>query len=99
MSDQQPTHTVSISEVDTPFGEFLDSYVWTEMKPIYAIILSAVMIYLVLIVSTRIAGKRSFSKMSSFDFAITISIGSIIAATILNQSVKIVQGIVGLVVV
>ncbi len=68
----------------------------SEFESILPIIVSAICIYIALIVFTRIAGKRSFSKMSSFDFAITISIGSVLAATILNKSVSLIQGVVGL---
>lgn len=61
-----------------------------------AICLSALGIYIAVILFTRIAGKRSFSKMSSFDFAMTVAIGSIIASTILSKSVSLLQGVVGL---
>ena len=37
--------------------------------------------------------------MSSFDFAMTVAVGSIIATTVLSQSVSMLQGIVGLVAV
>lgn len=37
-----------------------------------------------LIVLTRLNGLRSFSKMSSFDFALTVATGSLIAASILG---------------
>lgn len=60
------------------------------------IVLSAIGIYLAVILLTRIFGKRSFSKMSSFDFAGTIAIGSIIASTLLSSSVSLLEGIVGL---
>ena len=62
----------------------------------YRIIISAVGIYLMVILFTRIAGKRSFSKMSSFDFAMTVAVGSVIATTILSPSVNLIDGIVGL---
>lgn len=60
---------------------------------------SALGIYISVIVMTRICGKRSFSKMSSFDFAMTVAVGSIIATTVLSQSVSMLQGITGLIVV
>lgn len=60
------------------------------------IILSTLGIYIAVICYTRMFGKRSFSKMSSFDFAMTVAIGSIIATTILSSSVTLVQGVVGL---
>jgi uncharacterized membrane protein YcaP (DUF421 family) len=60
-----------------------------------AIFLTAIGIYLVVIMMTRICGKRSFSKMSSFDFSMTVAIGSIIATTILSKSVTLTDGIMG----
>lgn len=60
------------------------------------IFLTALGIYVALIAFTRIAGKRSFSKMSSFDFAMTVAVGSLIASTILSKNTSLVQGIVGL---
>lgn len=45
------------------------------------------------ILYTRVIGLRSFSKMASIDFAITISIGSVIASTILNKSTSIQAGL------
>ena len=40
---------------------------------------AAICIYLYIMFITRISGKRTFAKMSSFDFAVTIAIGSILA--------------------
>lgn len=74
----------------------MDKYFGTTLGPLVAIILSALGIYLAVILFTRIAGKRSFSKMSSFDFAMTVAIGSIIASTILLPAVSLIQGICGL---
>ncbi|REG86270.1 DUF421 domain-containing protein [Winogradskyella sediminis] len=64
-----------------------------------AIILTAIGIYMALVILTRISGKRSFSKMSSFDFAMTVSIGSILATVIVSKSVSLQYGILGLVVI
>lgn len=66
---------------------------WTS---VIAICITSIFIYLAVIVFTRIAGKRSFSKMSSFDFAMTVAIGSILASTILSKSVSLIEGTVGL---
>lgn len=53
-------------------------------------------IYLSVIVLTRICGNRSFSKMSSFDFAMTVGVGSILATTILSSTVSLLEGMIGL---
>ncbi|GAA4312698.1 DUF421 domain-containing protein [Pontixanthobacter gangjinensis] len=71
---------------------------WFAFKQVdlLAIILTAVGIYIATIIYTRIAGKRSFSKMSSFDFAMTVALGSMIATTVLSKSVSLWDGIVGM---
>ena len=58
--------------------------------------INAIGIYLAVIVFTRLTGKRSFSKMSSFDFAMTVAIGSMIASTVLSGSVTLAMGTLGL---
>lgn len=67
-----------------------------SLDSLIAIILTAVGIYIATLIFTRIAGKRSFSKMSSFDFAITVALGSIIATTVVSKSVSLWDGIIGL---
>ncbi|CAM3367577.1 DUF421 domain-containing protein [Aequorivita lipolytica] len=71
---------------------------WFEASTtsLIAIVLTALGIYIATILFTRLAGKRSFSKMSSFDFAMTVAIGSIIATTVLSKSVSLLQGVVGM---
>ncbi|WP_037348999.1 DUF421 domain-containing protein [Sediminibacter sp. Hel_I_10] len=65
-------------------------------ESLLAIVLTAVGIYIALVVFTRISGKRSFSKMSSFDFAITVALGSIVATVTMSKSVSLTQGVFGL---
>lgn len=60
------------------------------------IVITAVCVYAGVILLTRIFGKRSFSKMSSFDFPMTVAVGSIIASTIMSPSITLVSGIIGL---
>lgn len=58
--------------------------------------LSAIGVYAVVVLYTRIGGLRSFSKMSSFDFAITVAIGSVIATTVVAQDPPLLQGALAL---
>ena len=58
--------------------------------------LSTAVAYLGVIVYTRITGLRSFAKMSAFDFAATIAIGSMAASMSLLEGVAVVSGLVGL---
>ena len=68
----------------------------TDSHSMMMIVLSSMGIYAAVILYTRIFGKRSFSKMSSFDFAMTVAVGSITATTILADSVSFLEGAIGL---
>jgi uncharacterized membrane protein YcaP (DUF421 family) len=71
---------------------------WFSSTPqaLLAITLSTLGIYIAVIIYTKVFGKRSLSKMSSFDFAMTVAVGSLIATTALSPSVSLLDGIVGL---
>jgi uncharacterized membrane protein YcaP (DUF421 family) len=59
--------------------------------------IAAAGIYLAVILMTRISGLRSFSKMSGFDFAMTVAIGSLIASAASGQA-PLVSAVIGVVV-
>ncbi len=91
---------ISYSEItDSKFVEAIYALFQLNQKTFFLIIFSTFFIYVVVICFTRIFGKRSFSKMSSFDFAMTVAIGSIIATTILSDSVSFLEGALALLVV
>jgi len=50
-----------------------------------------------MIIITRIFGLRTFAKMSSFDFASTIAVGSILASIIINKDQNILKGVLALI--
>lgn len=67
-----------------------------DLSQLTTILVKAVGVLFVLIVCIRICGLKSFSKMTSFDFAVTIAIGSILASTIISSSVKLTHGAVAI---
>ncbi len=60
------------------------------------IILTTVGVYSAIVLLTRLNGLRSFSKMSGFDFAMTVAIGSLFATTIATGTPPMLQGITAL---
>lgn len=68
------------------------SWIGTTWTAAAMTLASAVGIYLAVIIYTRVAGLRSFSKMSSFDFAITVAVGSLIATTVVSKDPPLLQG-------
>ena len=75
-----------------PVSEWLGSS-WGVLA---MVVVSAVGIYAAIIVYTRVVGLRSFSKMSSFDFAITVAFGSTMASVALFPSASLANGVVAL---
>lgn len=49
--------------------------------------------YAALIVLLRISGNRTLSKMNSFDFVITIALGSTFSSILINKNVTLAQGV------
>ena len=69
------------------------SWIMIDEYQIIGIMVSVIVFYFCLILFTRIAGLRSFSKLSSYDLAMTVGIGSILASTVLSKSTSLLQGV------
>lgn len=67
----------------------------TTWEQVGHVALSAALMYLAIVAVVRINGLRSFSKMSSFDFATTIATGSLLATIALSGS-SLANGLVAL---
>lgn len=53
----------------------------------------AVLAYPAMLVLLRLSGQRTLSKMNSFDFVVTIALGSTLSSVILTGSVALAQGV------
>jgi uncharacterized membrane protein YcaP (DUF421 family) len=49
--------------------------------------------YAAMVAMLRLSGKRTLSKMNMFDFVVTVALGSLLASTILSESVSLSEGI------
>src|SRR4051812_48634355 len=56
-------------------------------------VLSAVVVYLVLILFIRLSGKRTLAKMNVFDFVCIVALGSTVATALLSPSVPLSRGV------
>lgn len=68
----------------------------TTWSDVFRIVLSTAGIYAAVIVIVRVNGLRSLSKMSSFDFVMSVAVGSVVAGTLLGRSTSLVDGTIGL---
>ncbi len=71
---------------------------WFTTPPIDLLgtVVTAILIYAILVGLVRLVGLRSFSKMTSVDFAMTIAMGSVLASTILAPTPSLPQATVAL---
>jgi uncharacterized membrane protein YcaP (DUF421 family) len=53
--------------------------------------------YFVLVLSLRLSGKRTLTKLNAFDLIITVALGSTLSSIILSKSVALLEGVVALV--
>ena len=61
------------------------------------IILSTLGVYAAVIALTRLNGLRTFSKMSGFDFAMTVAVGSLMASTMTSENPPLLAALTALV--
>jgi uncharacterized membrane protein YcaP (DUF421 family) len=52
-----------------------------------------VLAYSALVISLRISGKRTLSKMNAFDFIVTVALGSTLATILLSNDVALAEGV------
>ncbi|MGP5211824.1 DUF421 domain-containing protein [Psychrobacter alimentarius] len=70
-----------------------ETWLLMDWQQVLGISLSAIGFYIGLMLFTRLMGLRSFSKLSSHDFAMTVAIGSILASTVISETPALLQGL------
>ncbi|TYB71521.1 DUF421 domain-containing protein [Bizionia gelidisalsuginis] len=68
-----------------------------DLEEVFWLIVSVLGVFSLIIFITRVFGLRTFAKMSSFDFASTIAVGSVLASTILNNDYSLTKAAIVLV--
>ncbi len=74
----------------------MNEWITTDLETLGWIFLSTLVTYAGIIFYCRVVGLRSFSKMSAPDFAMTVAVGSLFAATIANPSPTLITGLFAL---
>lgn len=74
----------------------MENWIYPSIEILVKVLISIIAIFTIIIIITRISGLRTFAKMSSFDFASTIAVGSILATIVLDPGQSIVKGAVAL---
>ena len=70
----------------------MDMLIFDSIDKLGRIVLTAVMVYVLIVVTTKISGKRATSQLNNFDWIVTVMIGSLGASTILLESIPFIEG-------
>jgi uncharacterized membrane protein YcaP (DUF421 family) len=70
---------------------FYDS--WQELARVLLIGIPA---YVALVLTLRISGKRTLTKLNAFDFVVTVALGSTLATVLLSKDVALAEGLMAL---
>jgi len=75
----------------------MNEWFFDNVQIIFRVSLSCLVFYIIRLVTSRLAGLRSFTTFSGFDFLITLAMGALLATTITSKEVSIVEGMVAVV--
>lgn len=75
----------------------MEEWIGTTWRTVGFVALGTTLIYVSMVVGIRIAGRRTVSQMSAFDFVITVALGSLLATTAVSSDVSFLQGFSALV--
>lgn len=70
----------------------MDMIFFDSHQTLIRIVISAVVVYIGIVLFHKVSGKRSSSQLNNFDWVVTVMIGSIGASTIVLKNVPLVEG-------
>lgn len=70
----------------------MDMLFFDSTQTLIRMVVSAVVVYLCIVLFHKVLGKRSTSQLNNFDWVVTVMIGSIGASTIILKNVPIIEG-------
>ncbi|MGM8885156.1 DUF421 domain-containing protein [Psychrobacter sp. 1U2] len=70
----------------------MDMLFFDDIEKLARIVLTAVLVYILIVVTTKVSGKRSTSQLNNFDWIVTVMIGSLGASTILLKDIPFIEG-------
>lgn len=71
----------------------MDMLFFDNIDKLARIVLTTVMVYVSIVLVTKVSGKRSTSQLNNFDWIVTVMIGSLGASTILLKDIPFIEGI------
>ncbi|WP_201617388.1 DUF421 domain-containing protein [Psychrobacter urativorans] len=70
----------------------MDMLFFDNIDKLGRIVITAAMVYILVVVTTKVSGKRSTSQLNNFDWIVTVMIGSLGASIILLEDIPFIEG-------
>ena len=70
---------------------FFDS--WMSLGRVLVI---GILAYVALVLTLRVSGKRTLTKLNAFDLVVTVALGSVLATVLLNKDVALAEGVLAI---
>ncbi len=78
-------------------GETLGSMLFDSWTGLGRVLLVGGLAYVCLVITLRVSGKRTLSKLNAFDLVVTVALGSTLATVLLSKDVALAEGVLALV--
>ena len=76
----------------------MDMIFFDSIEKLGRIVMTAAMVYVLIVLVTKVSGKRSTSQLNNFDWIVTVMIGSLGASTILLKNIPFIEGAASIIV-
>lgn len=81
---------------DVGFIVGVASWFFEGWDSVVRIVLIGPVIYVALVTTLRISGKRTLSKLNAFDLVVTVALGSVLGGVLVNDSITVAEGVVAI---
>lgn len=71
----------------------MDMIFFDNIDKLGRIVLTTFIVYVLIVLVTKVSGKRSTSQLNNFDWIVTVMIGSLGASTILLKEIPFIEGV------
>ncbi len=75
----------------------MEGVLFSNTNSILRVVLSAPLLYLVLIFFTNVMGKRTTGQMNNFDWAMTVAMGALLATPLTTKDISVADGTTGII--
>lgn len=75
----------------------MDKLFFGDLESLLRIIITAPLIYFLIIINIKLMGKRTTSQLNSFDWLVTVAMGSIVASVVMQKDTPLVNAAVAII--